>query len=446
LAEAVRSSYWLVPSVMAFLAVLLGVVMIWVDVEVGTSWMDEVSWYQQIKADGAREVLSTIAGSMITVAGVVFSITMVAISFASGQYGPRVLTNFMSDRGNKVTLGTFIATFLYCLVVLRTVRGGDETFVPQFSVVVALFLAVCSIGVLIYFIHHVPQSIHINNVAAKIGRQLVADAEKRFPSCIGEEGGRPQDEPTLQEGWGPAAPVRSHATGYIQAIATESLLRTACERDLVLRLHYRPGDFVVAGRTLLECVPAERLDEEAADALRGCFSTGALRTPAGDMNFLINELVEIAARALSPGVNDPFTAVTCMDWLGAGATEIAQRRLPSPVRKDEQGQARLIAQPDDFGLFVELSFARLRQYAAADMIAALHLLRVLGEVAISCPLEVQVRLLAAEARHLADLAEQQLDGACREEVRQRAAALQTLLSRPNDRRSAHHADWLDGSA
>jgi uncharacterized membrane protein len=142
---------------MALLAILLGALMIWVDVRLGSNWIKGVSWYQQIRADGAREVLSTIAGSMVTVAGVVFSITIVALSYASSQYGPRVLTNFMSDRGNTITLGTFIATFLYSLMVLRTIRGGDDEFVPQYSVIVAMLLAVCSIGVLIYFIHHVPQ-------------------------------------------------------------------------------------------------------------------------------------------------------------------------------------------------------------------------------------------------------------------------------------------------
>ncbi len=129
--SAVRSSYWFVPSLRALCGILLGGIMIWVDASLGASWIEGLGWYQQVRTDGAREVLSTIAGSMVTVAGVVFSITIVALSYASSQYGPRVLTNFMDDRGNTVTLGTFIATFLYSLMVLRTIRGGEEDFVPQ---------------------------------------------------------------------------------------------------------------------------------------------------------------------------------------------------------------------------------------------------------------------------------------------------------------------------
>lgn len=441
---AIRSSYWFVPGVMALLAILLGGVMIWIDVRLGSSFIKGVSWYQQIRPDGAREVLSTIAGSMVTVAGVVFSITIVALSYASSQYGPRVLTNFMSDRGNTVTLGTFIATFLYSLMILRTIRGGEEDFVPQYSVIVAMLLAVCSIGVLIYFIHHVLQSIHINHVVERIGRQLVGDARVRFPKLIGRATRERNSAPVELQG--EIAVATSCDTGYIQSVDGDQLVELARKAGVLIRLRYRPGDFVMEGRGLADIAPAERWSDDDSEALRDCFAVGAKRTPEHDLMFLVSELVEIAARALSPGVNDPMTAVTCMDWLGAGGTEFAIRELPDPVRADQDGVPRIIAAPDDFAFFVDRSFGRLREYVAADTIAALHFLRVVGEVAAACRCPDQIDLLRLEAIRLDELAAAQLDGPNARAVAERSAALQQLLSRGVGRIDAQQASWLGGSA
>lgn len=442
--NAIRASYWFVPSIMALAAVALGIVMIWVDATLGSSWIDGLGWYQQVRADGAREVLSTIAGSMITVAGVVFSITIVALSYASGQYGPRVLTNFMTDRGNTITLGTFVATFLYCLVVLRTIRGGDEDFVPQYAVLVAMLLAVCSIGVLIYFIHHVLQSIHVNTIVAWIGRRLVEDTKHRFPDRIGAapaEG--PREIPRLH---GKIATVCSGATGYIQSIESERILDIARRQDVCVRLRLRPGDFVVCGRALVELAPSEHWSEDCDAELRECFTVGDKRTPDDDLMFLVSELVEIAARALSPGVNDPMTAVTCLDWLGAGATEFASRQVPSPVRLDKGGVPRLIARPNDFSFFMRRSFGRLRPYVSGDELAALRFLSVVGELRTSCRSPDQIDVLRAEVALFAEQAGHDLAGPAKRVVEQRAEELQALLARGIDETGAGHLDWVGGTA
>ena len=270
--EGIQTSYWFIPSLMALAAVLLGAGMVWLDVWLGTSWIKGVSWYQQIQADGAREVLSTIAGSMITVAGVVFSITIIALSYASSQYGPRVLTNFMSDRGNTVTLGTFVATFLYGLTVLRTIRAGEDGgFVPQLAVMVGMVLALCSIGVFIYFIRHVPQTIHINNVVAKIGKLLVDDAAKRFPALIGGLAREQEPHAAIPDLGPDVGYVRATTTGYIQGIDEAALLSCASKANVLTRLRYRPGDFIMAGRILADVAPARVVNDELGDAVRGCF-------------------------------------------------------------------------------------------------------------------------------------------------------------------------------
>ncbi len=155
--------------------------------------------------------------------------------------------------------------------------------------------------------------------------------------------------------------VPAAATGYIQSIDDDGLLALASKADVMLRLRYRPGDFVMSGRGVVEVAPSDHWSKERSGELQECFTVGSKRTPEHDLMFLVSELVEIAARALSPGVNDPMTAVTCLDWLGAGGTEFATREMPKAVRHDAEGKARLIAQPDSFAYFVDQGFGRLRK-------------------------------------------------------------------------------------
>ena len=439
LVEDVRSSYWFVPSLMAVAALMLGASIIYVDAVIGSDWLDGLSWYQSNKPDGAQEVLSTIAGSAITVAGVVFSITIVSVSFAASQYGPRVLTNFMSDRGNQVTLGTFIATFLYCLVVLRTIRGGDEgDFVPDLAIIVALVLAICSIAVLIFFIHHVPRSIHVNSVVAGIGRQLISSLGDRFPEFIGSEpegmgagveASLPlalRSEPEV----GPApdlAAIRSPRTGYIEAIDDEQLMGVAQESKLIVRLRYRPGDYIHDGRVFAEAWPPEQMTDQAREKIEGSFAVSSQRTPLQDTRFLIDELVEVGTRALSPGVNDPFTAITCLDWLGAALSEVARRKLPSAYRLDDEGAIRVIASPMTFRNFVDRGLGQFRQYLASDKNACLSAIETVERVAAACVNDDQITALAEEIEELRSAAREALDPSLFKLVDQAACAAGTRL-------------------
>lgn len=184
-----RASYWLIPACMVVVAIGLSALMPWLDANYEADWIRSFEWLTAARTDGARSVLTVIAGSTIGVAGVTFSITIVAVSFASANFGPRLIANFMRDRGNQITLGTFIGTYVYCLLVLRTVRNASEpdiensfqAFVPHFSVLVALLLALSSVAVLIYFIHHVPETLNVENLVAKVGRQLRRGISELFP-------------------------------------------------------------------------------------------------------------------------------------------------------------------------------------------------------------------------------------------------------------------------
>lgn len=458
--EAVRASYWFLPSLMTITAAGLSVVLIGLDVRLGAEWIRDVPFLYGNRPEGARAVLSTIAGSMIGVAGVTFSITIASVVYASGQYGPRLLTNFMDDRGNQITLGTFIATFLYCLLVLRTIRTAGEgegaigEFVPHVAILVGLALAVASVGVLIFFIHHVPESIHVSNLVAGVGRDLLGKVGTLFPERIGAGGtttdadGGETESPLPDGFYDGARRVAADGAGYLSGIDADAMLRLACEHDLLLRVRHRPGDFVADGDTLVLAWPPDRVTDGACVAIRTAFAWGAQRTARQDVRFLVDELVEIAARALSPGVNDPFTAISCVDWLGAALKDLAGRDFPRPERYDRDGALRVVAHPTTFEQFVAGVFGQLRPYLAADRNAALHALKVIGEIAGRATDDDQRAALRREADAILDGARTALAlEADRDAVRQRHAEVTRLLSgRVGFEALTARTDWIGGTA
>ncbi|KQN09458.1 hypothetical protein ASE85_00300 [Sphingobium sp. Leaf26] len=462
LSDQLRESYWFVPTIMAVGAMLLALAMIYIDSHFGSEWMDGLLWLYAARPDGARSLLSSIGGSMIGVAGTTFSVTIAAVVYASGQYGPRLLSNFMSDRGNQVTLGTFIATFVYSMIVLRTIRSPGESgvdtlaFVPQLAVLVAMILVLCSIAVLIFFIHHVPMRIHINSVIEQVGERLIVEIDNRFPVFVGEPREEAHDDPGIPPAFRLDAPVEAYArrtvvrskdTGYIQLIDEDRLIQTAAKHDLVVRLQYQSGDFAHHGSVLAEAWPAEQLDEDVVKALRGAFALGSRRTALQDLRFLIDELVEIAARALSPGVNDPFTANSCLDWLGAALSDLARRDLPSRLRADEDDALRVIAHPISFAGFVDQAFGALAQYASADMIAGKRFLDAIGDVALSCDDPNRIATLRLQVEAFKELAGGSLAGANLLAVQDRADQLLLALAEPDyQRRLRDSPAWLGGTA
>ena len=380
--EDIRGSYWFVPALLALVGFLAGLLLVYIDATIGDDWMGEVEWFYGSRPAGARALLSTVAGSTITVAGVVFSITLAAVTYASGQYGPRLLTYFIRDKGNQVTLGVFIGTFLYCLVVLRTIRSAEEAsadsagavreaFVPHLAMFGGLALAITSIAVLIYFVHHVTDGIHINNVIARVGKGLLGDiAEQGRKNAEAKARGTDHDTAS----W-PTIPC--DRTGYVEAIDGPALAKFAQEHDTILSLLVMPGDFVHRGRPLL------RVHASDAAELTECaqlFSISRKRSALQDLRFPINELVELAARALSPGINDPFTAIACMDWLGAALIDLSAMPEGSAAVIDAEGCVRLILPRLDYADYIEAAIGRLRPYAARDVNAAAHLLKTLAAV------------------------------------------------------------------
>jgi len=384
--DRVRSSFWFVPAAMACLAVVLALSAIELDKTIAEGWLRRLGWIYSGGAEGASLLLGTVAGSMIAIAGTVFSMTLVALSLASSQLGPRLLRNFMRDTANQVVLGTFVATFVYCLLVLRTIRRADEVaFVPHLSVSIGVLLAMVSIGVLIYFIHHVSVSIQADEVVARVGKELEDGIARLFPGHLGKPGSAVPEAPS--EAGLPAAfasearPVGALEDGYLQQIDADALLALAAEEDLLLRLERRPGHYLVKGRAMVMVWPGDRVTETLVDKLNAAFVLGNQRTAAQDVEFPFNQLVEIAVRALSPGINDPFTAIACVDRLGSGLCRLAGRDMPSALRFDPNGRLRLVAPGPTFAGIVDTAFNQIRQSARSNPAVAIRMLDAIALIA-----------------------------------------------------------------
>jgi uncharacterized membrane protein len=316
--DELNSSFWFVPALMVAIAILFSFLTLALDIILKDA-VTEAFGYSR-GPEGARSLLSVVASSAITVAGLTFSITIATLTMATSQFGSRLLRNFMRDSGNRLVLGTFVATFIYCLLILRTVNGtGGSEFVPHISVTFSLMLAVASIGVLIYFIHHISSSLQADHVIVSASRRLNETIDRLFPEKESEN--NPQDELNNTAMDRPETfdqmtnAVRANKSGYVQTIVLEKLLHLASEHDLLVRVWVQPGDFVAQRRRLLTLVPTKRIDDRLKSGLNDVFIIGERRTTAQDIEYAIYQLVEVGVRALSPGINDPFTAMGCIDWL-----------------------------------------------------------------------------------------------------------------------------------
>lgn len=294
----------------------------------------------------------------------------------------------MQDRGNQVVLGTFTATFLYCLLVLRYIVGTqDQLFVPHLSVAFGLLLAITSLFVLIYYIHHTAASIQAENVINKVNSEFNNTINRLFPDMIDD------NSSDLSLPQGPDMPLinfEKHASsipvvrsGYIQAIDEQRLIRVAQQNDIVIYVGHRTGRYLIAGTTLAQAWPCEKLEQELIEAINKSFILGLQPTPERDVEFAVRQLVEIAVRALSPGVNDPFTAITCIDYLSTGLSILTARRFPAPYYYDEEHRLRLITHAVTFSDIADRAFNQLRQYGGSSTAVAI---RLLENIAMMAPL------------------------------------------------------------
>jgi uncharacterized membrane protein len=380
----IRDSLWFVPAIATLLAIGLALG----TVEVDRQFIDhedarDYFFVFGAGAEGARGVLSAIAQSLMTVTGVVFSVTIISLQLASTQYSPRVLHGFMDDRANQLVLGTFIGTFVYALLVLRFVRADDE-YVPSLSVTLAVFLTLLSVGALIFFINHIAHSLKAERIAARATSDTLDVIHRLFPSEAADS--------ETQEPWGQDVPgepagepgvVAATTSGYVQALDFESLADDL-DDDVLLRIEREIGRFVIRGEPLALVWPRERADDdEVRAAVRRAFTIGDERTQYQDLERGLVELVDMAVKALSPSIYEPTTAGVCLNRIAEVLVAIGRRAPRSHSRTLADGRVQLIGRHSDFESAVRLTIRPIRRYGesqTAVMLWILDSIRRVGEL------------------------------------------------------------------
>lgn len=362
--QRLSDSLWFVPAILVGAALLLAFLLIDLSSRVSDDLLAHFPRLFGAGPDGSRSMLSTIAGSMVTVAGVTFSILVVAVSQAATQYTPRVMRNFMRDRSSQATLGVLAGVFVYCLIVLRTIRAGDPEFVPELAVAAAVMFALAAVTLLMYFIHHIASTLDVSEILGAITAETHEAIDRLFPDRVGAGGageGRTEDD-FSQRAW---SPILAASSGYIQHVLADQLLHIAEQHDAVIRMERGVGEFA-AQDTPLAAVSGAHAHDELIEQVREAYVLSAYRTVLQDAAFGIRQIVDIALKALSPSVNDPTTAVTCIDHLTAVLVRLVGRRIPDPQRR-LNGRVRVIARGPDFESLVHLSFEEIRRTAATNV-------------------------------------------------------------------------------
>lgn len=364
-----RASLWFVPSTCVLFAIVLALVLTAIDAVVGEDHFGKRSLLFGVGVDGARGTLTAIAGSMMTVASLTFSLTISTLATASSQYTSRLIRNFMRDRFNQFTLGYFVGLFAYCLVTLRTIRGGGEVpFVPSIAVFAALILAILSIGVLIGFIHHIASSIQASVILSRIVDETTRAIDHLFPAELGEPASRENaDAPDAvldpATAW---VTVAADDVGFIESVDPEGLLDLAEEHGTAIRMTADVGDFVTPLSPLCDVACETPPDDDLADAIRARYSIGHARSIDQDPAFGIRQIVDIGLKALSPGVNDTTTGVMCVLNLGAILETLCRRKIPDELRAKD-GTLRVIARGRSFEALVRLALDQFRVAAKGNL-------------------------------------------------------------------------------
>ena len=385
LLESIRTSFWFIPSAMVCSAALLAHAFLAFDHYGEGSDLEALAFLYQTTAESARSILSTIATSMMTVTSIAFSITVVALTLASSQFGPRLIRNFMSDKGTQFTLGAFVSIYIYCILVLQATQSNDsQSFIPGASVFFAVALAFFGVAILIYFIHHVAQAIQADNVVDRVYCELQNNIERLFPDEDEPSDGKSHSLQTSD--YVIQKQILAPQDGYLQALDAEGLCKFARQNDVKLVVLRMAGDFVIKHSPIMHVhfKGAQTSQDALPFAANKCLSfitLGAKRTPIQDPEFAIHQLVEVAVRALSPGINDPYTAMTCVDKLSAILCQLTQRPFPPYLHYDDKPCVRLQTQAITFECLAESAFNQIRQYGQSSVAVTIRLIESLANIA-----------------------------------------------------------------
>ncbi|SER60014.1 Uncharacterized membrane protein [Pedococcus cremeus] len=372
----IRETFWWRPAALVAAAVVLAEVFVITDRLLDTtSWSQGSAW--QLGVEGSRGLLTAIGSSMLGVAATAFSITVAVIATASSSYGPRLVRNFMTDRSNQLVLGSFVATFVYSLLVLRSVRSADQdlgtdAFVPFLSVHTAILLALVDVGALVYFIHHIAESIQISTLAVRLREELTSVAQREYADPPRQA--RRDVDGAVAEARYQGHAVRATQAGFVVSVDRDRLVDVTARAGGLAVMDVGVGDHVIPGEPLMHSTAADEHDE----ALGECVGVGDARTPVQDARFAVQQLVEMAVRALSPGTNDPYTARNAIQELGAGLSVMVAAGSPPAGWADDDGRLRLVLDvPSPLDLADE-ALTDLRVHGSSEPYVVREILR-LGE-------------------------------------------------------------------
>lgn len=378
-----RAGFWFFPTLLILGAIGLAIVVPEVDRQV----VDSIPQWMKSTGETSRSTLAALASAMFTVSGVVFSVTVVTLSLTSSQFGPRLLRNFLEQNVTQVTMGSCLACCVYCLILLWRIDDvNDKWFVPHVAVFLATVLTLLALCLVVFFIHRVAYSVQSMNVVTDVAGELDAAIDRMFPKEYeaSEELYRQHDDLLASFESHDGHSVHAQRDGYLQTVNIEHLTAVAKKHQAWVNLVCRPGDFIIEGLEVaqLRCdddSDAEQLTKELASA----FIVGNQRTPRQDVECAIQELTEIAVRALSPGINDPFTAIACIDRLCAVFCRLTRRdvRLVLPVDIDDDRPLRIVSPTTEFESILNSGFHQIRQHGSSYVSVSIRLLEALRQIA-----------------------------------------------------------------
>ena len=393
---AARGSFWFLPAVFGLVAAAVAEGLVATD-HVFAGPISDIAFFSEMSADAGRSILTTIGTSMLTVAGTSFSITISVLATTSSTYGPRLVRNFMADRANQFVLAMFTSTFVYCLLVLPSVRtelAGRAAFVPTLGVHLAVLIAVVDAGVLVYFIHHIAASVQITTLQRRVQRDLIRAVDRTHPAALEPGWTRtPADAPPVTGG------IAGTRTGYVQQVDLDGLLVAAVRHDLLLETAVMPGDHVLEHDRLVAVLGGSEPTDAAARAVRSAFVIGVERTPEQDVRFALQQLIEVAVRGLASGSNDPYTTASALDLARAALVPLVAREAGPRGRIDDQGVLRLRFRWPSAESLVATMLDSLRQYGLGHpsvVGGTLDLVARLGAAARSAPLRAMLRRKTSE--------------------------------------------------
>lgn len=381
--KQLMSTFWFVPVLTIIFAVIMSLVLVFLDNSIAIPHEGFARYFFVNSADSARSILSTISGAMIGVAGTVFSVTLVALTLASSQFGSRLIKNFMYVRLNQIVLGSYVSTYLYCLLVLNAIKNNDGfSFIPSISILVAILAAVVNIILLIVFIHRIAVSIQADHVISDIQDIISKQVQSIFPDKMGDESEAKKNIDPAKEifGYQNKIILKSNKSGYLQYVDNEAMMNMAIAHDLLFNLQHRPGSFLVKDGSIGILYTKSTIKEDLIKDLLAQFVIGKTKTAQQDLEYSIHQMVEIAARALSPGINDPFTAITCVDNLTATMCYLAKAKFPSKYRFDEEDNLRIIADVMEFEGVLDAAFNQIRQFSKGSTAVMIRLVEALSTI------------------------------------------------------------------